>query len=63
MGYNGDLLGPVLQFKKGETVKIHTINELDEETTFHWHGLEVSGEADGGPHKTLKPGEKRTNRI
>ena len=58
LGYNGDLLGPVLQFKKGETVKIHTINELDEETTFHWHGLEVSGEADGGPHKTLKPGEK-----
>ncbi|PIC73419.1 multicopper oxidase family protein [Sporosarcina sp. P17b] len=59
-GYNGDLLGPVLQFRKGETVKINTINELDEETTFHWHGLEVSGEADGGPHKTLSPGEEET---
>ncbi|PIC83258.1 multicopper oxidase family protein [Sporosarcina sp. P1] len=58
LGYNGDLLGPVLQFKKGETVKIKTINELEEETTFHWHGLEVSGEADGGPHKTLSPGEE-----
>ncbi|PID20564.1 copper oxidase [Sporosarcina sp. P3] len=60
LGYNGDLLGPVLQFTKGETVKINTINELDEETTFHWHGLEVSGEADGGPHKTLSPGEEET---
>ncbi|PIC76776.1 copper oxidase [Sporosarcina sp. P19] len=58
LGYNGDLLGPVLQFKKGETIKINTINELDQETTFHWHGLEVPGEADGGPHTTLSPGEK-----
>ncbi|PIC64870.1 copper oxidase [Sporosarcina sp. P13] len=58
LGYNGDFLGPVLRFKKGETVTIKTINELDEKTTFHWHGLEVSGEADGGPHKTLSPGEK-----
>ncbi|WP_313238157.1 multicopper oxidase family protein [Sporosarcina ureae] len=58
LGYNGDLLGPVLQFKKGETIKINTINELDQETTFHWHGLEVPGEADGGPHTTLSSGEK-----
>ncbi|MDV6378275.1 multicopper oxidase domain-containing protein [Sporosarcina sp. GW1-11] len=60
LGYNGDFLGPVLRFKKGETVTIKTINELDEMTTFHWHGLEVSGEADGGPHKTLSPGEEET---
>nr|WP_081242973.1 multicopper oxidase domain-containing protein [Sporosarcina sp. P33] len=60
LGYNGDLLGPVLQLKKGETATIHTANKLDEETTFHWHGLEVSGEADGGPHKTLKPDEQET---
>ncbi|WP_010650466.1 multicopper oxidase family protein [Oceanobacillus massiliensis] len=57
-GYNGSFLGPVIQFEKGDTVKIRTINELDEETTFHWHGLEVSGEADGGPHNSLKPGEE-----
>ncbi|GAA0316549.1 multicopper oxidase domain-containing protein [Oceanobacillus oncorhynchi subsp. oncorhynchi] len=57
-GYNGSFLGPVLQFEKGDTVKIRTINELDEETTFHWHGLEVSGEEDGGPHNSLKPGEE-----
>src|SRR5699024_11425486 len=51
--------GPVLRFSKGDKVKINTINELDEETTFHWHGLEVPGEADGGPHETLEPGEEK----
>ena len=29
-GYNGAFLGPVLRFSKGDTVKIRTINELDE---------------------------------
>ncbi|MBO0587733.1 multicopper oxidase domain-containing protein [Sporosarcina sp. E16_8] len=58
-GYNGTFLGPMLRFDKGDTVKIRTINELDEETTFHWHGLEVSGDVDGGPHNSLKPGEEK----
>ncbi|WP_186668922.1 multicopper oxidase family protein [Sporosarcina sp. BP05] len=58
-GYNGTFLGPMLRFDKGDTVKIRTINELDGETTFHWHGLEVSGDVDGGPHNSLKPGEEK----
>lgn len=56
-GYNGSFLGPMLRIEEGQTVKIRTINELDEETTFHWHGLEVPGDADGGPHESLKPGD------
>jgi len=59
IGYNGAFLGPMLRFDKGDTVKIKTINELDEETTFHWHGLEVAGAADGGPHSALQPGEEK----
>lgn len=58
-GYNGTFLGPMLRLEKGDKVKIRTINELDEDTTFHWHGLEVAGEADGGPHEALKPGEEK----
>src|SRR5690625_297066 len=58
-GYNGSFLGPMLRLNKGDKVKIKTVNELDEETTFHWHGLEVPGEADGGPHESLKPGEEK----
>src|SRR5699024_8200332 len=57
-GYNGSFLGPMLRFEEGKAVKIRTINELDEKTTFHWHGLEVAGDADGGPHESLEPGEE-----
>ncbi|MEC2305290.1 MULTISPECIES: multicopper oxidase family protein [Heyndrickxia] len=59
-GYNGSFLGPVLRLNKGDTVKIRLINELDEGTTFHWHGLEVPGKVDGGPHASLKPGEEKS---
>ena len=58
-GYNGSFLGPMLRFEKGDKVKIRTINELDEATTFHWHGLEVPADADGGPHDALEPGEEK----
>lgn len=57
-GYNGSFLGPMLRFEKGEKVKVKLINELAEETTFHWHGLEVGGSADGGPRDALAPGEE-----
>lgn len=57
-GYNGDFLGPKLTFKTGETVRIKLVNDLDEPTTFHWHGLEVAGPVDGGPHDALQPGEE-----
>lgn len=59
-GYNGNFLGPVLRVKKGMNVTIHLVNDLTEDTTFHWHGLELSGNADGGPDKVLKPGESKT---
>ncbi|MHA6258506.1 multicopper oxidase family protein [Sporosarcina sp. CAU 1771] len=59
-GYNGTFLGPMIRMDKGDTVKIRTINELDENTTFHWHGLEVAADVDGGPHDLIKPGEEKT---
>lgn len=59
-GYNGSLLGPTLRLKEGQHVTIHLKNDLSEATTFHWHGLEVSGKADGGPHALIEPGEEKT---
>ncbi|TMN22951.1 copper oxidase [Lentibacillus cibarius] len=56
MGYNGDYLGPAIRVRKGEEVSVKVENELDEITTIHWHGLEVDGDADGGPHSGIKPG-------
>lgn len=59
-GYNGNLLGPTLRLEEGQEVTIHLKNKLPEATTFHWHGLEVSGDADGGPHKLIEAGEEQT---
>ncbi|TAA73068.1 multicopper oxidase family protein [Planococcus salinarum] len=58
-GYNGDLLGPTLMLEEGERVDVKITNDLDEPTTFHWHGLEVPGEIDGGPHGIIQPGDSQ----
>ena len=57
MGYNGSFLGPVIKVNKGEKVNIHVNNKLKEPTTLHWHGLEVDGKNDGGPHQGIQPGD------
>lgn len=59
-GYNGNLLGPALRLKKGEAVTVDIHNRLAEETTVHWHGLEVPGEVDGGPQGVIAPGASRS---
>lgn len=54
LGYNGDYLGPLIRVRRGDEVKIHVENQLDESTTVHWHGLEVNAEMDGGPHQVIE---------
>ena len=46
---NGQLPGPVLRFKEGESVAINVTNRLDENASIHWHGLIVPPEMDGVP--------------
>ncbi|MEJ5074938.1 multicopper oxidase CueO [Enterobacter ludwigii] len=59
-GYNGNLLGPALRLRQGQPVTVDIINRLQEETTLHWHGLEIPGIVDGGPQGVLSPGSSRT---
>jgi len=59
-GYNGNLLGPALRLRQGTPVTVDIHNQLPEETTIHWHGLEVPGEVDGGPQGIIKPGARRS---
>jgi len=59
LGYNSSFLGPVVKLKKGQTAHVTLKNSLEEETTFHWHGLIVDEEADGGPHTVIEPGEEK----
>ncbi|EFE07600.1 multicopper oxidase CueO [Citrobacter youngae] len=59
-GYNGNLLGPAVKLNKGQAVTADIHNQLAEETTLHWHGLEIPGEVDGGPQGIIPAGGKRS---
>jgi len=54
-GYNGSYLGPVIRIRKGQNVHLTTVNKLKENTSFHWHGLKIPSNVDGGPHSPIQP--------
>ncbi|PWF99879.1 multicopper oxidase family protein [Levilactobacillus bambusae] len=57
-GYNAPYLGQTIVFENGKNVHIDLKNSVPELTTFHWHGLNVSGPIiDGGCHAPVYPGE------
>jgi FtsP/CotA-like multicopper oxidase with cupredoxin domain len=59
-GYNGHVPGPTIEVNEGDRVRIIFHNKLPEDTTIHWHGLEVPIEMDGLPYISqppVKPGE------
>src|SRR5688500_9311001 len=55
LAYNGSIPGPTLQVPKGAEIAVRVINELDMETTVHWHGLRLDNRFDGVPHDTQEP--------
>ncbi|MBI2807811.1 MAG: multicopper oxidase domain-containing protein [Planctomycetes bacterium] len=58
---NGEgYLGPTIRLNRGERVRIHFVNKLDEPSIIHWHGLVVPDSADGMPRSAIKPGERFT---
>ena len=46
---NGTVPGPLLRLKQGQNLRLTVVNELDEETSLHWHGLLVPFQMDGVP--------------
>jgi manganese oxidase len=59
-GYNGSAPGPTIEVNEGDRVRIVFENKLPEDTTIHWHGLEVPVEMDGTPYISqppLRPGQ------
>ena len=50
MTYNGQVPGPRIEARAGDTLVVHFTNRLEEPTTIHWHGLRVPANMDGGPH-------------
>ena len=46
---NGSVPGPLLRFREGGEAVIRVHNELDEDTSIHWHGMILPMEMDGVP--------------
>jgi CopA family copper-resistance protein len=46
---NGTLPAPLIRLREGQNFRLTVTNELDEDTSIHWHGLLVPFEMDGVP--------------
>lgn len=53
---NSKFWGPTLIFTKGDTVHMNVLNNLNDSTTIHWHGMHLPAVMDGGPHQVIPPG-------
>ena len=63
---NGQVPGPTLRFREGDTVTIRVTNRLRTTTALHWHGLIVPADMDGVPGVSfagIAPGETFTYRF
>jgi len=55
--YNGQVPGPTLRVRRGDTVRVQFHNRLPQPSTVHWHGVRVPNGMDGVPHLTQPPVE------
>ncbi|TPW05737.1 MAG: CopA family copper-resistance protein [bacterium] len=46
---NGVLPAPVLRLREGQNVRLSVTNQLDEDTSIHWHGILLPFQMDGVP--------------
>lgn len=57
---NGQLPGPLLRWREGDTVTVRVTNHLKVHTSIHWHGIILPTEMDGVPglsFEGIAPGE------
>lgn len=63
---NETVPGPLLRLQEGQEAILRVTNNLDEDTSIHWHGLLVPTDMDGVPgfsYEGIKPGETFTYRF
>ena len=61
--YDGQVPGPTLRVRLGDTVRVTLVNHLPQPTTIHWHGLRVPNGMDGVPtieRPAIEPGSSFT---
>ena len=63
---NGQVPGPLLRWREGDTITLHVKNRLTVPTSLHWHGVIVPSDMDGVPGLSfsgIAPGETFTYRF
>lgn len=63
LAYNGQIPGPELRVRPGDTVRIVLRNHIDQPTILHLHGITLPNAMDGVPYVTeepIMPGESWT---
>jgi len=64
IGINGTVPAPLIRLREGQNVRLRVVNELDEDSSLHWHGLLVPTQFDGVPGLSfpgIKPRSSSTN--
>lgn len=62
IGINGSVPAPLVRLREGQNARLTVINDLDEESSIHWHGLLLPFEMDGVPGVSF-PGIKARSRF
>ncbi|NEO87187.1 MAG: copper resistance system multicopper oxidase [Spirulina sp. SIO3F2] len=63
---NGIVPGPILRFQEGQTITLNVTNQLETDTSIHWHGLILPAQMDGVPGVSfhgIKPGQTFSYRF
>jgi len=53
--FDGQTPGPEIRTRQGERLRVRLINELDQPTSIHWHGVRIDNAMDGVSGLTQKP--------
>jgi CopA family copper-resistance protein len=60
IGINGTVPAPLVRLKEGQQARLTVVNDLDEDSSIHWHGLILPFHMDGVPGVSfpgIKPGK------
>lgn len=63
IGINGTVPAPLIRLKQGQTARLKVVNDLDEDSSIHWHGLLLPFEMDGVPGVSFPGIKPRTTFV
>ena len=63
LAINGQIPAPTLTFTEGDIAEIHVFNNLNEESSLHWHGILLPNEEDGVPYLTTTPIKAKSSHV